>query len=318
MEATTLPSPLEAAPPSPSPHAFALGDPVTIIDGKARRTFAFIATGNRIDVAQGAVFADSLVGVLPGSRVRTTAGQIVAVYRTTLEEYVLLMPRAATVVPPKDIAFLVQWADVFPGATVVEAGIGSGALSLGLLRAVGAQGRVIGFELRQDHANRARKNIESWPDTRGIPLEIRLGDVHQELGSLTDIDRIILDLPDPQNALAGAARALKPGGFIAAYVPGIRQIDAFVLAALDQRDFAEPEVVEVMARPWVADHQRLRPELRIVGHTGFLARLRRRGPSPSAEVETSTNPPAPIVAATAAPTAETGADENPPPTEERD
>jgi tRNA (adenine57-N1/adenine58-N1)-methyltransferase len=257
------------------------GDPVTVIDSKARRTFAFVTPGGRIDVAQGAVMCDALVGTLPGARVRTTAGQIVAVYRTTLEEYVLLMPRAATVVPPKDIAFLVQWADVFPGATIVEAGVGSGALSLGLLRAVGKEGRVIGFELRPDHANRARKNVEAWPDTRGVPFEIRLGDVHQELAALGPVDRIILDLPDPQNALPGAALALKPGGFIAAYVPGIRQIDAFVVAALDQRDFAEPEVVEVMARPWVADHQRLRPELRIVGHTGFLARLRRRGPSAS-------------------------------------
>ncbi|MBN1961923.1 MAG: methyltransferase domain-containing protein [Deltaproteobacteria bacterium] len=261
-----------------NPNAFAAGDPITIIDAKARRTFAFVIPGNRIDVSQGAIFTDALIGVLPGARVRTTAGQIVAVYRTTLEEYVLLMPRAATVVPPKDIAFLVHWADVFPGATVVEAGTGSGALTLGLLRSVGEHGCIIGFELRPDHANRARKNIEAWPDTRGFAFDIRIGDIHQELGSLADVDRIILDLPDPQNALEGAAQALKAGGLLAAYVPGIRQIDALVQAALKHREFAEPEVVEVMARPWVADSQRLRPELRIIGHTGFLARLRRRGP----------------------------------------
>ncbi len=264
--------------PSIAPCAFAANDPVTIIDDKQRRTFGLLVPGENIGVARGSVPAASLIGVLPGARVRTTAGSVVAVYRSTLEEYVLLMPRAATVVPPKDIAFLMYWLDVQPGATVVDAGTGSGALALGLMRAVGKEGRVVSFELRPDHANRARKNIEAWPDTRGVPFEIRAGDVHQELSSLRDIDRVLLDLPDPQNALAGAALALKPGGMLGAYLPGIRQIDALVLAALDGHDFAEPEVVEVAARPWVVDHQRLRPELRTIGHTGFLARLRRRGP----------------------------------------
>jgi tRNA (adenine57-N1/adenine58-N1)-methyltransferase catalytic subunit len=268
-----------AAPAGPYALAFAAGDPVTIIDSKTRRSLVFLLPGGRVDVSQGAVRSDDLIGALPGVRVRTTAGQIVAAYRTTLEEYVLLMPRAATVIPPKDIAFLVHWADVHPGATVVEAGVGSGALTLGLMRAVGPRGRVLSYEVRTDHANRARKNIEAWPDTRGVPFEIRLGDIHQELAALRDIDRIFLDLPDPQNTLAGATAALKPGGFIAAYLPGIRQIDAFVLAAMATRDVAEPEIVEVMARPWVVDSQRLRPDLRIVGHTGFLARLRRRGPA---------------------------------------
>ncbi len=258
--------------------AFAAGDPVTIIDSKARRTFAFLVPGGRVDVARGCVKADELIGIAPGVRLRTTAGDTVAVYRTTLEEYVLLMPRAATVVPPTDIAHLVHWADVVPGATIVEAGAGSGALTLGLMRAVGVNGKVIAYELRPDHANRARKNVEAWPDTRGVPFEIRLGDIHQELGTLQNVDRVVLDLPDPQNTVGGAAAALKPGGILASYLPGIRQVDAFVLAILDHPELAEPEVVEIMARPWVADRQRLRPELRIVGHTGFLVRARRRGP----------------------------------------
>ena len=292
--------PVAPVPPVPPvPYAFAAGDPVTIIDSKARRTFAFLVPGARIDLAQGSVLADALIGSIPGARVRTTGSHVIAAYRTTLEEYVLLMPRAATVIPPKDIAFLVQWADVHPGATVVEAGIGSGGLTLGLLRAVGLHGRVISFELRPDHANRARKNVEAWPDTRGVPHEIRLGDVHQELAAMRDIDRILLDVPDPEHALAGAARALKPGGFVAAYVPGIRQIDAFVQGALDTRDFTDPEVVEVMARPWVADRQRLRPELRIIGHTGFLARARRRGPAVSADETTNLPQDPPQMAAVA-------------------
>jgi tRNA (adenine57-N1/adenine58-N1)-methyltransferase len=268
--------------PAPSPAAglaFAAGDAVTLIDTKARRTFAFLVPNGRVDVARGCVKAEALIGTLPGARLRTTAGDTVAAYRTTLEEYVLLMPRAATVVPPKDIAHLVHWADVYPGATVVEAGTGSGALTLGLMRAVGHTGKVIGFELRPDHLNRSRKNIEAWPDTRGVPFDLRIGDVHQELYKLENVDRVVLDLPDPQNAVPGAAAALKPGGIVVAYLPGIRQVDAFVLAILDHNGLAEPEVVEVIVRPWVADRQRLRPEQRIIGHTGFLVRARRRGPA---------------------------------------
>jgi tRNA (adenine57-N1/adenine58-N1)-methyltransferase len=272
----TAPSPM----PSPAPGlAFAAGDAVTLIDSKQRKTFAFLIANGRVDVARGCVKAEALIGTLPGARVRTTAGDTVAAYRTTLEEYVLLMPRAATVVPPKDIAHLVHWADIHPGATVVEAGTGSGALTLGLMRAVGHTGKIIGFELRPDHLNRSRKNIENWPDTRGVPFDLRLGDVHQELLRLENVDRVVLDLPDPQNAVPGAAAALKPGGLVVAYLPGIRQVDAFVLAILDHNGLAEPEVVEVIVRPWVADRQRLRPEQRIIGHTGFLVRARRRGPS---------------------------------------
>jgi tRNA (adenine57-N1/adenine58-N1)-methyltransferase len=289
-------------PTVPPPYALVAGDAVTLIDTKARRTFAFIIAGGRIDVARGCVKCDELIGSLPGVRMRTTAGDTVAIFRTTLEEYVLLMPRAATVVPPKDIAYLVHWADVHPGATVVEAGTGSGALTLGLMRAVGLKGNVIGYEIRPDHLNRSRKNIENWVDTRGIPFELRLGDIHQELGKLTDIDRVILDLPDPQNTVAGAALALKPGGFMAAYLPGIRQVDALVQAVLDHTQMSEPEVTEVLVRPWVADRQRLRPELRIVGHTGFLVRARKRGPgvphverAPAATTEAQAPESAPAV-----------------------
>jgi tRNA (adenine57-N1/adenine58-N1)-methyltransferase catalytic subunit len=277
QEAPAVAAPAVEAPASPA-APFVEGEPVTIIDGKGRRQLAFPTLDGRIHVHGGFVEANALLGAQPGSRLRTSRNQIVVVYRATLEEYVLLMRRAATIIPPKDMAYMIQWADVFPSATVVEAGIGSGALTLGILRALGADGRLIAFELREDHANRAKKNVLAWPQAGAERLDVRLGDIYQELGTLRGVDRIILDVPEPHLTLPGAALALKPGGLIVAYVPTIRQIDTFVLAVLDHRGFADAEVAEVMVRPWVADRQRLRPELRITGHTGFLVRARRRGP----------------------------------------
>jgi len=280
----------EASPPAVTPdaNAFRAYEPVTIIDGKARRFLVFPHPDAKLPIIGGTIDANQLIGAQPGVRLRTSKNQIIVAFRTTLDEYVLLMKRAATVIPPKDMAFMIQWADVFPGAQVVEAGIGSGALSLGLLRAIGEHGRLTAFELREDHARRARKNIDNWPDAKAEGrLDLRLGDVYQELGTQRGIDRILLDVPEPQLALPGAALALKPGGIIAVYVPGIRQIDAFVLATMSGHDFAEAEVCEVMVRPWVADRSRLRPELRITGHTGFLARARRRGPVPPGTFRTA-------------------------------
>jgi tRNA (adenine57-N1/adenine58-N1)-methyltransferase catalytic subunit len=266
-----------ATQPPPEEGAFVAGEPVTIIDSKCRRSLIFARPDVRIDLGAGSIMANELIGALPGVRLRTSRGQVVAAYRTTLEEYILLMPRAAQVIPPKDIGFIVMWADVAPGHTVVEAGIGSGALTMALLRAVGERGKVISFELRDDHRNRALKNIAAWPDRLEARLDARSGDVVSELCELTSVDRVILDVPEPHLALESAALALKPGGFVLVYTPNIRQIDTFVMAVLDHTGFAEPEVAEVIVRPWVADRQRLRPELRITGHSGFIARARRRG-----------------------------------------
>ncbi|MEO0812471.1 MAG: SAM-dependent methyltransferase, partial [Myxococcota bacterium] len=138
------------------------GEAAVLFDRRAKKHLIMLEAGKRIQVAGGAFDCDDLIGRAPGARIRTHRGGGVAAYRATLEDYVLLMPRAATVMPPKDIAYVLQWADIFPGARVVEAGIGSGGLTIGLLEAVGPQGQVISFDLREDHANRALKNIAGW------------------------------------------------------------------------------------------------------------------------------------------------------------
>lgn len=256
---------------------FADGDPVILSDRRGREHLAFLEAGARLHVVAGYVDADDLIGADVGCRIRTSKGEVLAVYRPTLEEYVLNMPRVAQIIAPKDSAFIVQWADIFPGATVIEAGIGSGGLTLALLRAIGPDGRLIGFERRKEFANRARKNIEGWPEDLAGRLELRIEDVHERLGDAGPVDRVVLDLPDPWETLPGVARALRPGGILLAYLPTIRQVDQLVVAVMDTRELGNPEVAEILVRPWVADRIRLRPAQRMVGHTGFLVRARRRG-----------------------------------------
>lgn len=268
---------------------FCSGEPALLFDRKARKHLIYLEEGKRIQVAGGAFDCDDLIGRQPGARIQTHKGGGVAAYRPTLEDYVLLMPRAATVMPPKDIGYVIQWGDVFPGARVAEAGIGSGGLTLALLEAVGVEGHVTSFELRDDHAARATKNIRQWRDGERLLERHRLevNDVAQGLGAMEEIDRLFLDLPEPWEVVESARKAIAPGGIWVSYVPSIRQVDRLITAILDDRDFAPAEVVEVLLRKWVADRQRLRPELTMVGHSGFLVRTRRRGSSHRGPAELS-------------------------------
>jgi tRNA (adenine57-N1/adenine58-N1)-methyltransferase len=262
---------------------FAAGDLVVATDHQGRCTLHRLKPGARLHITAGGFDCDGIIGADQGILVRTNKGEVLSVFRPTLEQYLTLMPRAAQIITPKDVAMIVQWADVFPGALVVEAGMGSGSLTLGLLRAVGAEGHLISFELRPEFANRGKKNVEAWDPALLARLELRLEDVHSALLGLRDVDRIIFDLPDPVNALPGVDAALRVGGIVLSYLPTIRQVDQLVLAVLDRPGLSNPEVIEAWVRPWKADRQRLRPESRITGHTGFLVRFRRlAGPPPSA------------------------------------
>ena len=262
---------------APSGEPLKHGDLVVLADDRGHQQLVALVDGNSLHMNAGAIPCRDLIGQLPGRRVKTGKGKEVSVLRPTLEEYMLLMPRAAQIITPKDSAYIVHWADVFPGALVVEAGVGSGALTLALLRAVGETGKVIGFEQRVEFANRARKNVEAWREPLAARLDLKVADVHTELGSLAKIDRVILDLADPWLALPGALTALNAGGILLAYLPSIRQVDRLVQAILDCPELMPPEVVEAWLRPWIADRERLRPVHKILAFTGFLVRTRRRG-----------------------------------------
>jgi tRNA (adenine57-N1/adenine58-N1)-methyltransferase len=191
------------------------------------------------------------------------------VLRPTLSDFVLSMPRGAQVIYPKDLGPLLMMADVFPGARILEAGVGSGALSMTLLRA-GAE--VVGYELREDFANKARKNVASFLG-EGCPYRVQLRDVYEGIDE-AGLDRVMLDLPEPWRVVKHAATALRPGGILVSYLPTIGQV-VQLRDALDAGPFVLAETIEVLQRGWHVDGQSVRPDHRMVAHTGFLTAARR-------------------------------------------
>jgi tRNA (adenine57-N1/adenine58-N1)-methyltransferase len=181
------------------------------------------------------------------------------------------MPRGAQVIYPKDIGPILVLADIFPGARLLEAGVGSGALSMALLRAVGPQGEVVGYELREDFAARAIKNVESFLGP-GQPYRVEIRDVYEGVDEL-GLDRIVLDLPEPWRVVKHAIHALRPGGILVSYLPTVGQV-ARLREELDGSPFGLAETLEVLQRTWHVEGQSVRPDHRMVAHTGFLTAAR--------------------------------------------
>jgi tRNA (adenine57-N1/adenine58-N1)-methyltransferase len=187
------------------------------------------------------------------------------------------MPRGAQVIYPKDLGPILMLADIFPGARVLESGVGSGALTMTLLRAVGPEGSVVGYELRDDFAERARRNVEGFlgPD---LPLRIEVRDAYDGIDE-TDLDRMLLDLPEPWRVVKHAESALAPGGILLSYLPTIGQVMR-LREELAESAFGMVETLEVLQRGWNVDGQSVRPDHRMVAHTGFLTHARLLAPAP--------------------------------------
>ncbi|MBP7928450.1 MAG: tRNA (adenine-N1)-methyltransferase [Acidimicrobiia bacterium] len=217
---------------------------------------------------------DEVIGSDDGTRVRTSKGSTYLVLRPRMMDHVLNMPRGAQVIYPKDIGPILLMADIFPGARVLESGVGSGALTTALLRAVGPTGHIVGYELREDFANRARKNIAVFAPLDN--LEIKLRDVYEGIDE-TDLDRIVLDLPEPWRLVPHAEKALASGGTFLAYLPTIIQVDE-LRKTLALSRFVQAETIEVFHRGWNISGRSVRPEHRMVGHTGFLTAARLQAP----------------------------------------
>lgn len=236
--------------------------------------------GQAFHFHRGIIAHDQVIGQPEGTVVAATTGAALVALRPTFGEFVLKMKRGAQVVYPKDIAMIVLQADVFPGARVLEAGAGSGALTLGLLRAVGPQGSVVTYELREDFARVARANVEAFMG-KAENLEIRLGDVYTDVVE-TDLDRVVLDVPEPWRALPTAAAALRPGGIFAAYLPTVLQVHALVEALHADASWGLVASFEALVRPWHVEGRSVRPEHRMVAHTGFITTARHIIPLPPA------------------------------------
>jgi tRNA (adenine57-N1/adenine58-N1)-methyltransferase catalytic subunit len=256
---------------------FAAGDRVLLVDNRRRRHLIVLAAGGQFHTHAGVIEHDDVIGRPDGSIVRTTRGARLTAWRPTLAEYVLEMPRGAQVIYPKDIGPILILADIFPGARVLESGVGSGALSSALLRAVGPAGSVTGYEIRDDFAQRAVQNVHGFLGI-DVPFDVQVRDVYEGI-EVRDIDRVVLDLPEPWRVVKHAAEALVPGGILLAYLPTILQVGR-LREELASAPFAQVESLEVLHRSWHVEGQSIRPDHRMVAHTGFLTVARRLADEP--------------------------------------
>ena len=253
---------------------FKPGDKVLLIDGKSRRYLVTLREGGQFHTHAGVTPHDSIIGAPDGSTIRSPTGTRYLALRPTLADFVLSMPRGAQVIYPKDLGPLLIMADVFPGARILEAGVGSGALSMTLLRA-GAH--VVGYELREDFATKAQANVASFLG-EGQPYRVELRDVYDGIDE-SGLDRILLDLPEPWRVVKHAVGALRPGGIFVSYLPSIVQVSQ-LRDALGAAGFVLPETVEVLQRSWHVEGMAVRPDHRMVAHTGFLTSARRPAEQP--------------------------------------
>ena len=251
---------------------FAPGDQVLLLDTKRRRHLVTLEPGGEFHSHAGVLRHADVLGQEEGVTVLTTLGARLVAVRPTLAEYVLEMPRGAQVIYPKDLGPILLLADVYPGAHVLESGVGSGALTMTLLRAVGPGGFVTGYELREDFATRARRNVEGLLGT-DLPLRVEVRDAYDGIDE-TDLDRVVLDLPEPWQVVPAAVDALRPGGIFVAYSPSVVQVMQLRDALEKAGTFALCETIEVLNRGWHVEGQAVRPDHRMVAHTGFLTSAR--------------------------------------------
>jgi tRNA (adenine57-N1/adenine58-N1)-methyltransferase len=251
---------------------FESGERALLVDRRGRRYLITLRAGEKFHFHQGFLAHDEIIGSPEGLTLKASTGASLIVYRPSLADFILKMPRGAQVVYPKDVGYILVEADIYPGATVLEAGTGSGALTLALARAVGEHGTVISYELREDFASRARSNIESFLGKIPDQLDLRAGDITEaELD--TPVDRVVLDLPEPWRVIPAALKFMRPGAIFCSYVPTTTQISQ-TTEALRTEGFGEIATREVLVRAWHVDGQSVRPEHRMVGHTGFVTTAR--------------------------------------------
>jgi tRNA (adenine57-N1/adenine58-N1)-methyltransferase len=253
---------------------FEAGEKALFFDRKGRRYLVTLAEEGQFHTHAGYVPHTDVIGQPEGLTVTATGKARYLVVRPTLSEFVLKMPRGAQVIYPKDLGPILMLADVFPGARILEAGVGSGALSMTLLRA-GAD--VVGYELRPDFLERARENVAAFLGPSALErYRVEQRDVYEGIDE-TELDRIVLDLPEPWRVVKHAETALHPGGILVSYLPTINQT-AQLRETLEGSAFGMAETIEVLLRTWHIEGQSVRPDHRMVAHTGFLTSARLLGP----------------------------------------
>ncbi|MDQ5856429.1 MAG: tRNA (adenine-N1)-methyltransferase [Actinomycetota bacterium] len=253
---------------------FQPGDRVQLTDPKGRRHTVLLEPGAQFHTHRGALAHDDLIGLPEGSVVASAAGTQYLALRPLLADYVMSMPRGAQVVYPKDAAQILMWGDIFPGARVLEAGAGSGALTCSLLRAVGERGTVTSYEARADHAEHAERNVERFFGAAPPNWQLRVADLATHPADQL-MDRVVLDMARPWELLPTVSAALVPGGVLTVYVAATTQLSRTTEALREAGCYTEPQAWETLLRPWHVVGLAVRPEHRMVGHTAFLLTARR-------------------------------------------
>jgi len=258
---------------------FQPGERIHLIDKKERHYALTLQTGDVFQHSGDRIPHDSIIGKPDGTTVEFSNSKIMIAIHPTLAEYTLKMPRGAQVIYPKDLAIITIWADIYPGARVFEAGVGSGALTMALLRAVGDRGCVVSYEMREDFAATATKNIERFMGK--VPnhfLQIRDAYEGIEIGEGTSswqFDRVVLDIPEPWQVVPHAARALRVGGIYLSYVPTVPQVMQTVQALEESKVFTLVQNFETFLRTWNVKGRSVRPDHRMVAHSGFITVARK-------------------------------------------
>jgi len=257
---------------------FVDGDQVQLTDPKGRLNTITLEPGNAFHSHRGVLDHDVLIGLPDGSVVENSQGIAYLALRPLLTDFVMSMPRGAAIIYPKDAAQILAQADIFPGARVIEAGVGSGALSMWLLRAIGDRGHLFSFERREEFAQIAEGNVSAYFGTRPTNWTITMGDLQDALPQVAPTgtaDRAVLDMLAPWECLDAVAEALTPGGVLLVYVATATQLSRVAEAMRHTETFTEPVSTETMVRGWNVDGLSVRPDHRMVAHTGFLLTARR-------------------------------------------
>ncbi|MDO0976755.1 tRNA (adenine-N1)-methyltransferase [Mycolicibacterium frederiksbergense] len=257
---------------------FVIGDRVQLTDPKGRHYTMVLSPGGEFHTHRGAIGHDTVIGRPEGSVVKSTNGDPFLVLRPLLIDYVLSMPRGAQVIYPKDAAQIVHEGDIFPGARVLEAGAGSGALTCSLLRAAGPTGQVISYEVRDDHAVHAIRNVETFFGERPANWDLRIADLNEYPEAGPQVDRVVLDMLAPWDVLDTVSTALVAGGVLIVYVATVTQLSRTVEALREQQCWTEPRSWETMQRGWNVVGLAVRPQHNMRGHTAFLISARKLAP----------------------------------------
>jgi tRNA (adenine57-N1/adenine58-N1)-methyltransferase len=256
---------------------FQSGERIHLVDKKGRQYALTLKAGDRYQLSGHKIAHDDLIGKPDGSLVTLSGNKAMLALKPTFGDYVLKMPRGAQVLYPKDLALIPMWADVYPGARVFEAGTGSGALTMALLRAVGLRGMVVTYEAREDFARTAMTNIERYmgPVPNLIPLRQNAYEGISLLDDGLPFDRLVLDLPEPWQVVPHAAQVLRSGGIYLSFVPTVPQVVQTVEALERAIVFGMIETFETLLRTWSVHGRSVRPDHRMVAHSGFITVARK-------------------------------------------